>query len=213
MEDVEIAPMSAIAPTVRVETMTAIPLPGGMTTWYSFCGLPSQIEDTVAIFFGGDPHEPPLVRIHSSCLTGDRFESLLCDCGAQLDQAVELLHENGGWLIYHDAEGRGIGLRAKLKAYELQRLGRDTIDANVELGLPADGRDFTVIGSLLRCIGVTKIKRLLTNNPAKTEQLVRSGIAVEQVMPTGVFVEDTNREYLLTKRKRCGHNINLNQAC
>jgi GTP cyclohydrolase II len=155
----------------------------------------------VAIRFAGrhaDPSRPVLVRLHSECLTGDIFASARCDCGHQLHEAIELLSEEGGILLYLRQEGRGIGLYAKLDAYRLQDQGIDTYTANRWLNLPEDARNYTVGARMLQALGVTRI-RLMTNNPDKVAQLSAAGIEVAEVRRTGVFVTDANRAYLQAK--------------
>ncbi len=149
-----------------------------------------------------------MVRIHSECLTGDAFGSLRCDCGPQLDAALDAINKQGwGCLIYLRQEGRGIGLHAKIQAYNLQDQGHDTLDANVMLGHPADARDYRIAAEMLKAVGITDVN-LLTNNPDKVEQLRDHGITVTQRNPLVVGVGDENREYLSTKAERMGHQIN-----
>jgi len=148
--------------------------------------------------------DSPLVRIHSECLTGDLLGSKRCDCGDQLDESLRLISgEDHGYLIYLRQEGRGIGLRAKLAAYQLQDRGLDTLDANIELGYPADGRDYSAAGRWLKEKGIRSI-RLLTNNPDKIRQLVEMGIEVSRV-PLLVGEKEENRKYIKTKQQRMGH--------
>lgn len=148
---------------------------------------------------------PPLVRIHSECLTGDVFGSLRCDCGAQLEEAMRRLEEEGrGVLLYLRQEGRGIGLCNKLRAYELQDLGLDTVEANERLGFPPDLREYSVAAEMLRDLGVGEV-RLLTNNPRKEEELGERGVRVTERIPLLVPPTPENRRYLATKRRRLGH--------
>ncbi|GFZ91180.1 3,4-dihydroxy-2-butanone-4-phosphate synthase [Nesterenkonia alkaliphila] len=150
--------------------------------------------------------ETPLVRLHSECLTGDVLHSHRCDCGSQLASALETLHEHGGHLLYlRGHEGRGIGLANKLRAYELQEQGADTVEANEMLGLAAELRDFTGAAAILHAAGITSLK-LLTNNPAKVEALAASGLDVQQVPSSGV-VGPHNARYLRTKRDRMAHKL------
>ncbi|MFC7624549.1 GTP cyclohydrolase II [Microlunatus sp. GCM10028923] len=147
----------------------------------------------------------PLVRVHSECLTGDAFGSLRCDCGPQLRASLRATAAEGGLIVYlRGHEGRGIGLLDKINAYRLQDDGRDTVDANLELGLPADARDFGAAGRILRTLGVAEV-RLLTNNPDKITALVASGVAVTEAVPLQVGLDPHNRDYLITKRDRLGH--------
>jgi 3,4-dihydroxy 2-butanone 4-phosphate synthase/GTP cyclohydrolase II len=146
-----------------------------------------------------------LVRVHSECLTGDVFHSLRCDCGQQLESALELIEEEGqGVLLYLAQEGRGIGLLNKLRAYKLQEEGLDTVDANLELGLPADLRDYGIGAQILVDLGLTSI-RLLTNNPKKIVGLEGYGLRVTDQLPIAHVPTEHNREYLRAKRDRMGH--------
>jgi 3,4-dihydroxy 2-butanone 4-phosphate synthase/GTP cyclohydrolase II len=152
--------------------------------------------------------EPVLTRVHSECLTGDVLGSRRCDCGPQLDEALERIVEEGrGVLVYlRGHEGRGIGLVAKLQAYQLQDGGRDTVDANLELGLPADARHYGAATQILRDLGVTRV-RLLTNNPDKVTNLEDYGVRVAERVPLTTRPNDHNLQYLLTKRDRMGHHL------
>ena len=151
--------------------------------------------------------EAPLVRMHSSCFTGDVLESLRCDCGDQLHLAMEMIGQEGvGAVIYLPQEGRGIGLVAKLKAYQLQDQGFDTVEANHKLGFKADMRDYMIGLQILKDLGLSQI-RLLTNNPDKIRQLSENGVNVVQKMPLVVGVGEENREYLAAKVDRTGHVI------
>lgn len=150
----------------------------------------------------------PLVRVHSECLTGDAFASERCDCGPQLHTAMELVAKNGGAVIYlRGQEGRGIGLAAKIAAYALQDEGADTVEANQELGLPVDARDYTAAAEML-ALGLAQIK-LLTNNPKKVDALISHGIDVTQRVPIEVGLSPTNEFYLRTKRDQMGHQLHI----
>ena len=151
--------------------------------------------------------DPVLVRVHSECLTGDAFGSLRCDCGAQLEAAMRQIHDVGwGCIIYLRQEGRGIGLHAKIQAYNLQDHGADTLDANLLLGHPADARDYGIASEILVSIGIKKVC-LLTNNPDKVVQLVQNGVNIVERMPLVVGVREQNLQYLTTKIDRMGHEI------
>lgn len=151
--------------------------------------------------------EPVLVRVHSSCATGDIFGSLRCECGEQLHLALKAIEKEGrGVLIYLNQEGRGIGLMDKIKAYKLQENGLDTVDANLHLGHKADERDYGVGANILHLLGVKKM-RLLTNNPVKRIGLQGYGIGVEEIIPLEVEPNEYNRRYMHTKKTRMGHNL------
>jgi GTP cyclohydrolase II len=152
--------------------------------------------------------EPPLVRPHSECLTGDVFGSERCDCGPQLREAVERIAHVGGFLIYLRQEGRGIGLYAKLDAYGLQDLGLDTYEANTALGHGEDERDYAPAAQMLHAVGAHRI-RLLSNNPDKAAQLERFGVRVVERVTTGVHLTDANARYLATKVDHTGHTLEL----
>lgn len=155
--------------------------------------------------------DPVLVRVHSECLTGDAFGSLRCDCGPQLEAALaRIQHVGWGCLVYLRQEGRGIGLHAKIQAYNLQDQGADTLDANLLLGHPADARDYRIAAEILREVGIDRVC-LLTNNPDKTLQLQALDIDVVESMPLVAGVSDDNREYLITKAERMGHSINTDE--
>jgi 3,4-dihydroxy 2-butanone 4-phosphate synthase/GTP cyclohydrolase II len=175
-------------------------------------GYRITIDDSehIALVYG-DPADlasgvPVLTRVHSECLTGDVFGSERCDCGPQLDEALDLIVAEGrGVAIYlRGHEGRGIGLLAKLQAYQLQDGGRDTVDANLDLGLPADARHYGAATQILRDLGVGSV-RLLTNNPDKTKSLEAYGITVTERVPLTPRPNDHNLTYLRTKRDRMGH--------
>jgi GTP cyclohydrolase II len=163
------------------------------------------VEEAVALVMGDIHSTPPLVRVHSQCLTGDVFHSLRCDCRQQLEMALSMIRDLGaGILIYEQQEGRGIGLMAKLQAYELQDAGLDTVEANERLGFKADQRDFALPGQMLRALGVTRV-RLLSNNPEKVEALQRAGVEVVERVPCEVTPSPHAEEYLKTKKEKLGH--------
>ncbi|AFL94258.1 bifunctional 3,4-dihydroxy-2-butanone 4-phosphate synthase/GTP cyclohydrolase II protein for riboflavin biosynthesis [Thermococcus cleftensis] len=150
--------------------------------------------------------EVPLVRIHSKCLTGDTLASLKCDCGSQLAHALMMIAQEGGILLYMDQEGRGIGLKEKIKAYELQDKGLDTVEANDALGHKADERTYEAAFQMLRALGVSKVK-LITNNPAKAKALEEFGIEVVEIIPAPGEVTEHNRPYLRVKAEKLGHRL------
>jgi GTP cyclohydrolase II len=164
-----------------------------------------RVEEAVALVMGDVQSTPPLVRVHSQCLTGDVFHSLRCDCRQQLEMALSMIRDLGaGILVYEQQEGRGIGLMAKLQAYELQDAGLDTVEANERLGFKADHRDFALPGQILKALGVTRV-RLLSNNPDKVEALERAGVEVVERVPCEVTPSPHAEEYLKTKREKLGH--------
>lgn len=163
--------------------------------------------DHVAIVAGTPQRDGTLVRVHSECLTGEAFGSLKCECGPQLDAAMDTIQREGGVVVYlRGHEGRGIGLINKLRAYKLQEEGLDTLDANLALGLPIDARDYGAATAILQDLGIESV-RLLTNNPEKVRQLEEHGIGVEERVPLVVGVGAFNEGYLETKRDRMGHAI------
>lgn len=164
-----------------------------------------RVEEAVALVMGDIHSAPPLVRIHSQCLTGDVFHSLRCDCGQQLEMALAKIAEEGaGILIYEQQEGRGIGLMAKLQAYELQDSGLDTVEANERLGFKADHREFALPAEILKTLGIQQV-RLLSNNPDKVAALERAGVTVTERVPCEVPPTLHAEEYLKTKKEKLGH--------
>ena len=162
-------------------------------------------QEHVALIIGAFGGKPPLVRLHSECLTGDVFGSLKCDCGPQLREAIRLIAgAGGGALLYLKQEGRGIGLGNKLRAYALQDRGFDTVEANLRLGFADDERDYEHAAAILRALGITEV-RLLTNNPAKLEGLERAGIRVVERVGHHMPTNPHNADYLAAKRKKSGH--------
>ena len=162
-------------------------------------------EEAVALVMGDVQSTPPLVRIHSQCLTGDVFGSLRCDCRQQLEMALSLIAEAGaGVLVYEQQEGRGIGLMAKLQAYGLQDLGLDTVEANERLGFKADHREFALPAEILKTLNVRRV-RLLSNNPDKVAALERAGVEVVERVPCEVAPNPHAEEYLKTKKEKLGH--------
>jgi GTP cyclohydrolase II len=174
---------------------------------YGFRGAAEgRVEEAVVLKMGElteDP--PPLVRIHSECLTGDVFHSLRCDCHAQLELALKTIAQEGrGLIIYEHQEGRGIGLLNKLRAYELQDQGADTVEANQRLGFESDLRSYELPGAILRYFGLESI-RLLSNNPEKVGAVERAGVRVAERVPCLADVIDTREAYLRTKKEKMGH--------
>ncbi|HTB97527.1 MAG TPA: GTP cyclohydrolase II [Terracidiphilus sp.] len=168
-------------------------------------GTEKQVEGLVALVMGDIHSAPPLVRIHSQCLTGDVFGSLRCDCRLQLELALsKIAAEGAGILLYEQQEGRGIGLMAKLKAYELQDQGLDTVEANVELGYAADCRAYELPAEVLKLLGVSKV-RLMTNNPEKVAALETAGITVTERVSAEVEPQESFERYLRTKAEKMGH--------
>jgi 3,4-dihydroxy 2-butanone 4-phosphate synthase / GTP cyclohydrolase II len=212
-----IAYRGAAEPTVRREAETELPTRYGRFRAYGYRSTVDGVEH-IALVAGelgpdgavgeGDGGENVLVRVHSECLTGDVFGSLRCDCGPQLEASLERVRAEGrGVVVYlRGHEGRGIGLLSKLRAYELQERGRDTLDANLELGLPADARDYAAAAQMLHDLGVRSV-RLLTNNPEKTVALQRHGLRVTAREPMPVTAGEHNVHYLRTKRDRMGHDL------
>ena len=155
--------------------------------------------------------EPVLVRVHSSCMTGDILGSLRCDCGDQLHAAMKMVEAEGkGVVLYMNQEGRGIGLVNKLKAYKLQEEGRDTVEANIELGFSQDERDYGVGAQILRQMGITKIK-LISNNPRKRAGINGYGLEIVDTVPIEIASNKHNKKYLETKRDKLGHKIMANK--
>jgi 3,4-dihydroxy 2-butanone 4-phosphate synthase/GTP cyclohydrolase II len=195
-------------PTVRREAETQLPTRFGEFTAYGYRSTVDGVEHVALVHGEIGGGEDVLVRVHSECLTGDVFHSLRCDCGPQLEASLERIQAEGrGIVVYlRGHEGRGIGLLSKLRAYELQERGRDTLDANLELGLPADARDYAAGAQILEDLGVRSL-RLMTNNPDKTDALVRHGLKVTDREPMPVQAGEHNLRYLRTKRDRMGHDL------
>jgi GTP cyclohydrolase II len=166
----------------------------------------SEIEEVVALKMGDLEHGgPPLVRIHSQCLTGDVFHSLRCDCRAQLELALETIAREGrGLLVYENQEGRGIGLLNKLRAYELQDHGADTVEANEQLGFQADLRGYEAPAAVVNYFGLRTV-RLMSNNPEKVQALEKAGVRVAERVPSIVEPLESTADYLRTKREKMGH--------
>ena len=196
--------------TVRQVASADFPTRWGKFRIFGFRGdfgvnNPRLGEDAVALVMGDIHSSPPLVRIHSQCLTGDVFGSLRCDCRQQLEMALSMIAQQGaGILIYEQQEGRGIGLMAKLQAYELQDQGLDTVEANEHLGFKADQREFTLPVEILKALGVSRV-RLLSNNPDKVAALENGEIVVTERVPCEVASSTHSEDYLKTKKEKLGH--------
>jgi 3,4-dihydroxy 2-butanone 4-phosphate synthase/GTP cyclohydrolase II len=193
------------SPQVRFEVETTVPTEHGAFRMRAYRDRTTG-ADHVAIVHG-DVTDGALVRVHSECLTGEAFGSLKCECGPQLDAALDTIARDGGVVVYlRGHEGRGIGLVNKLRAYRLQEQGMDTLDANLALGLPADSRDYGAAVGILRDLGLSSV-RLLSNNPEKLRQLTEHGMHVEELVPLLVGVGSDNEGYLEAKRDRMGHRL------
>jgi GTP cyclohydrolase II len=198
---------NSAAPRVTKVAEADFPTRFGKFRIYGFEGrFDDQVEEAVVLKRGDLSAEPPpLVRIHSECLTGDVFHSLRCDCRAQLELALErICDEDRGLLIYEHQEGRGIGLLNKLRAYELQDAGADTVEANQRLGFEADLRSYDLPGEILRYFGLRAI-RLMSNNPEKVAAAERAGVRVVERVPCIVAPLDSTEAYLRTKKTKLGH--------
>lgn len=196
--------------TVRQVASADFPTRWGAFRIYGFVGEfkengSSRKEEAVALVMGDVTSAPPLVRIHSQCLTGDVFGSLRCDCRQQLEMALSMIAgEGAGILLYEQQEGRGIGLMAKLQAYALQDAGLDTVEANERLGFRADQREFALPAEMLKALGVRAV-RLLSNNPDKVAALERAGVSVTERVPCEVSPSPHAEDYLRTKKEKLGH--------
>jgi GTP cyclohydrolase II len=190
---------------VKLIAQAALPTRHGRFTIYGFKGR-GPLDEAIALVRGKlNGKSAPLVRVHSQCLTGDVLASLRCDCRAQLELSLKKIGEAGsGILLYLPQEGRGIGLMNKLRAYQLQDGGMDTVEANETLGFAADARDYDFSAQILKKLGATRI-RLLSNNPEKVRQLVQSGIRVTQRVPCQPRISKISRAYLQTKKNKMGH--------
>ncbi|UZT99210.1 GTP cyclohydrolase II [Chryseobacterium fluminis] len=189
----------------RIQAQSDIPTDFGMFTVYAF----SEREDDwsphlVWVSAGTDFNKTVNVRFHSECITGEVFHSKKCECGQQLDAAMKYMLEHGGMIIYLRQEGRNIGIINKLRAYALQEKGFDTVEANLKLGLPADGRNFEVAVEMLKILKVKEIN-LLTNNPDKLKSLENSGIKLNSRISLEIGANDVNESYLTKKKEYFGH--------
>jgi GTP cyclohydrolase II len=194
------------SPAVQQIASADFPTRWGKFRIFGFRGdFNGRTEEAVALVMGDVRSSPPLVRVHSQCLTGDVFGSLRCDCRQQLELALSMIAAEGsGVLIYEQQEGRGIGLMAKLQAYELQDSGLDTVEANERLGFKADQREFGMPAQMLKALGISEV-RLLSNNPDKVAALERGGIKVVERVPCEVSPSIHAEEYLRTKKEKLGH--------
>ena len=191
--------------TLEIVARAKLPLDGLPPTQIVAFRASDDGQEHVALVIGAFGGGPPLVRLHSECLTGDVFGSLKCDCGPQLKEALRIIGAaGGGVLLYLRQEGRGIGLANKIRAYSLQDRGLDTVDANRRLGFADDERDYAHAAAMLRALGVDQVK-LLTNNPAKVEGLEAAGITVAERVPHQMPANPHNADYLAAKRKKSGH--------
>ena len=196
----------ASAPQLTKVAEADFPTEFGLFRIYGFeAGYANRVEEAVVLRMGDLNGAPPLVRIHSQCLTGDVFHSLRCDCRAQLEIALNTIAREGrGLLIYEHQEGRGIGLLNKLRAYELQDHGADTVEANERLGFESDLRNYELPGAILRHFGLKSI-RLMSNNPEKVLAVENAGVMVAERIPCLAGVVDTREAYLRTKKEKMGH--------
>ena len=202
LEDIE---RERAHPSLEIVARAKLPLDGLPPTQIVAFRASDDGQEHVALVLGAFRGEPPLVRLHSECLTGDVFGSLKCDCGPQLKEALSIIGDaGGGVLLYLRQEGRGIGLANKIRAYSLQERGLDTVDANRRLGFADDERDYRHAAAMLRELGVDRV-RLLTNNPEKVKGLEAAGTAVTERVPHQMAANPHNADYLETKRKRSGH--------
>ena len=202
---VPVSALTAAASEARLVARARLPLVDLPDTQIAAFRTSDDGQEHVALIIGAFGGKPPLVRLHSECLTGDVFGSLKCDCGPQLKEALRLIGEaGGGVLLYLRQEGRGIGLANKLRAYALQDRGFDTVEANLRLGFADDERDYEHAAAVLREIGIGEV-RLLTNNPAKVEGLERAGVNVVERVGHRMPANPHNADYLATKRKKSGH--------
>ncbi|MEN9510855.1 MAG: hypothetical protein RLZZ370_674 [Bacteroidota bacterium] len=192
---------------IKREIAVQMPTQHGDFSLIAFRQINSGQEHLALVKGEWAPDEPVLVRVHSSCLTGDVFGSCRCDCGEQLEQAMKLIEQEGkGVIVYMNQEGRGIGLMNKLRAYKLQEQGLDTVDANLSLGFRMDERDYGIGAQILRNLGVSKM-RLMSNNPRKRTGLVSYGLEIVENVPLKVAPNPHNRNYLHTKQTRMGHEL------
>ncbi len=190
---------------IKAQASGMIPLDYGIFNMVAFASDSDEAFPHIALTSENlNLDESVIVRIHSECITGDLFGSRRCDCGEQLDKSLAIIAEKGGILLYLRQEGRGIGIINKLKAYNLQDKGYDTVDANIHLGFEPDERNYEIAIEILKTLGVKKIK-LLTNNPEKISALNNSGIEIVERLPIEIAPRTENRKYLETKKTLMGH--------
>ena len=203
--DVEAVAAASQRSAVTIAARARLPVAGPADTQIVVFRADEDGSEHVALVIGAPGGKPPLIRLHSECLTGDVFGSLKCDCGPQLHAALRLIAEaGGGVLLYLRQEGRGIGLANKIRAYALQDRGLDTVEANRRLGFADDARDYGLAAGMLQALGISRV-RLLTNNPGKLRGLERAGIEVVERVAHHMPANPHNADYLATKRKKSGH--------
>ena len=190
---------------IQKEVEVEMPTQWGDFKMIAFRQTTTEQEHLALVKGSWKKDEPVLVRVHSSCATGDIFGSCRCDCGSQLHKAMEMIEKEGkGAIVYMNQEGRGIGLMNKLKAYKLQEQGMDTVEANIHLGFKMDERDYGVGAQILRELSISKI-RLMTNNPKKRAGLIGYGLEIVENVPIEIHANPHNAKYLKTKRDKMGH--------
>jgi len=195
--------------SLKAQAASIIPMEQGVFKMIAYSDDPEDMSPHFAIVGEHfDPFQPVLVRVHSECITGDLFGSHRCDCGEQLEKSLELISKEGGVLIYLRQEGRGIGIINKLKAYNIQDQGVNTVDANTHLGFEADERTYKTAIEILQDLGIKKI-RLLTNNPSKLTAFEHSDVEVIERLPLEITPRKENRYYLETKKSLMGHLLKL----
>lgn len=195
---------------IKKEVSVQLPTEWGDFTMVAYTQINTGEQHLALVKGSWEPDEPVLVRVHSSCITGDIFGSCRCDCGPQLHAAMKMIEETGkGAVIYMNQEGRGIGLINKLNAYSLQENGFDTVEANLKLGFPMDQRDYGVGAQIIRSLGISKMK-LMSNNPTKRAGLIGYGLEVVENVPIEIESNQHNETYLRTKRDKMGHTIMKN---
>jgi len=189
--------------------MVDLPTTYGHFQLIPFRQISNGLEHVVLLKGEWTKDEPVMVRVHSSCATGDIFGSMRCECGDQLHQAMQMIEKEGkGAIVYMNQEGRGIGLMNKIRAYKLQEEGLDTVDANLHLGFEADERDYGVGAQILREIGIGKI-RLISNNPVKRIGLESYGLSIMENIPVEIVTNPYNEFYMQTKKDKMGHNLKM----